>query len=115
MAKLKIRKGDTVEILTGKDRGKRGKVLETIPTQGRVLVEGRNLVKRHERARPVAGTRGAQMTPGGVITKPAPLDASNVGLVCPSCSKVTRIGYTVRTDGTKVRACKKCSSQIEGS
>jgi large subunit ribosomal protein L24 len=115
MAGLKIRKGDTVEILAGKDRGKRGKVLVTLAGEGRVIVEGRNIVRRHERARPVPGTRGAQMTPGGVIEKPAALDASNVGLVCPSCSKVTRVGYEILKDGRKVRRCKHCETQIESN
>ena len=111
MAGLKIRKHDTVEFLTGKDRGKRGKVLVTMAAEGRVVVEGRNLVKRHERARPVKGTRGGQMTSGGVNEAPAAVDVSNVGLVCPSCEKVTRVGYEVLADGRKVRRCKHCKGQ----
>jgi large subunit ribosomal protein L24 len=113
MARLKIRSGDTVEMLAGKDRGKRGKVLVARPAEGRVIVEGRNIIKRHERARPIPATRGAQMTPGGVIEKAGAVDASNVGLVCPSCSKVTRVGYELLPDGSKVRSCKKCNARIE--
>jgi large subunit ribosomal protein L24 len=109
----RIRTGDTVEIITGKDRGKRGKVLETRPDQGRVLIEGRNLVKRHARPRPVPGTRGAQMTPGGVIEMPAAIDASNVMLVCGSCQQPTRIAYKTHEDGRKARHCKKCGAEIE--
>ena len=113
MAGLKIRKGDTVEVLAGKDRGKRGRVLEARPAEGRVLVEGRNMAKKHSKPRPVRGTRGAQMTPGGVIEIEAPIRVDNVGLVCPSCNKVTRVGYEILADGTKVRRCKHCAGQIE--
>jgi len=114
MAGLKIRAGDTVEVITGKDRGKRGKVLQAIPTERRLIVEGRNLAKKHSRPRPVKGTRGAQMTPGGVIEIEAPIRIDNVGLVCPSCDAVTRVGYELLSDGRKVRRCKKCGGQIEG-
>jgi large subunit ribosomal protein L24 len=110
---LKLRKGDTVEIISGKDRGKRGKVLEMLRDEGRVIVEGRNVAKKHSRPRPVAGSRGAQMTPGGVIEIPAPVDVSNVMLVCPQCDQPTRTGVEVLADGRKVRKCKKCGSQIE--
>jgi large subunit ribosomal protein L24 len=113
MAGLKIRTGDTVEIISGKDRGKRGKVLEMRLADGRVIVEGRNIAKKHARPRPVPGTRGAQMTPGGVIDIPAPVDISNVMLVCPSCEKRTRVAYETLGDGRKVRKCKHCGSQIE--
>jgi large subunit ribosomal protein L24 len=113
MAGLKIRKGDTVQIITGKDAGKRGTVLEARPTEGRVIVEGRNEAKKHSRPRPVKGTRGAQMTEGGVISIPAPIRVSNVALVCPTCDKPTRVGYEVLSDGRKVRRCKKCGGQIE--
>jgi large subunit ribosomal protein L24 len=113
MAGLKIRKGDTVEIIAGKDRGSRGTVLEADPGASRVVVEGRNLAKKHSRPRPVPGTRGAQMTPGGVIEIELPIDASNVMLVCPHCHKATRVGFETIKSGQKVRKCKKCSSQIE--
>ena len=95
------------------DRGKRGKVIEVQPAEGRVVVEGRNLRKKHAKPRPVKGTRGAQMTPGGIIDVEVPLRASNVALVCPSCHKPTRVGYEVLKDGSKVRRCKKCGSQID--
>jgi large subunit ribosomal protein L24 len=110
---LKIKKGDTVEVLAGKDRGKRGRVLEARPDEGRVLVEGRNIAKKHSRPRPVKGTRGAQMTPGGVIDIEAPIRIDNVGLVCQSCDAVTRVGYRFLANGDKVRFCKKCDSQID--
>src|SRR3954466_13134237 len=90
---LKIRKGDMVEVITGKDLGRRGKVFEVLPREGRLLVEKLGIVKRHSKPQPVKGTRGAQMTPGGVLEKEAPLRVDNVALVCPSCSKPTRVGY----------------------
>src|SRR3954451_15204421 len=96
--RLKIRKGDTVQVLTGKDLGRRGKVFEVLPQEGRLLVEKINLVKRHTRPRPVRGTRGAQMTPGGVLEKEAPIRVDNVALVCPNCNKATRVGYRIRDD-----------------
>jgi large subunit ribosomal protein L24 len=109
---LKIRTGDTVEVLAGKDRGKRGRVLEAQPAEGRVIVEGRNIAKKHSRPRPVKGTRGAQMTPGGVIDIEAPIRVDNLGLVCPKCDQVTRVAYTFLGDGRKVRTCKNCGEQI---
>ena len=112
MAGMKIKKGDTVQVLTGKDRGKRGRVLESRPEEGRLIVEGRNIAKKHSRPRPVKGTRGAQMTPGGVIDIEAPLRIDNVGLVCPACDAVTRVGFEFLGDGRKVRSCKKCGEQI---
>ena len=113
MAGMKIKAGDTVEVITGKDAGRRGRVLEAIPSEGRVIVEGRNEAKTHSRPRPVKGTRGAQMSEGGVISIPAPIQVSNVALVCPTCDKPTRVGYELLTDGRKVRRCKKCGGQIE--
>ena len=85
--RLKIRRGDLVEVLTGKDIGRRGKVLEVIPDERRVIVEHINIVKRHTKPRPVKGTRGAQMTPGGVIEIEAPLRVDNVALVCADIEK----------------------------
>jgi large subunit ribosomal protein L24 len=113
--KLKIRKGDTVEVLTGKDLGRRGKVLEVIPSRGRLVVEHINIAKRHSKPRPVKGTRGAQMTGGGVLDLEAPLPISNVALVCPSCDQPTRVGYTIRPNGDKVRHCRRpgCGKDIE--
>jgi large subunit ribosomal protein L24 len=113
MAGMKIRAGDTVEVITGKDAGRRGRVLEAMPTEGRVIVEGRNIAKKHSRPRPVRGSRGAQMTPGGVIDLEQAIEVSNVMLVCPSCNKPTRVGAGTLSDGSKIRVCKKCGGQIE--
>ena len=86
--KMKIKKGDLVQILSGKDRGKQGKVLEARPKSGRVVIENLNIVKRHTKPRPMRDSSrmgGAAMQPGGVIEKPAPIDVSNVMIVCPAC------------------------------
>ena len=98
--KLKIRRGDLVEVLTGKDVGRRGKVLEVIPTEGRLVVEKLNIVKRHTKPRPVKGSRGAQMTPGGVLEKEAPMRVDNVALVCPRCNEAG-VGDVVRIVETR--------------
>jgi large subunit ribosomal protein L24 len=101
---MKIRKSDQVKILTGKDRGKIGKVLRVIPKNGKILVEGLNLVKKHNKAR-------RQGEKGQRVSVPAAMDASNVMLVCPKCSKSSRIGFRLGKD-SKFRICKKCQSEI---
>jgi len=113
--KLKIRRGDLVEVLTGKDVGRRGKVLEVIPTDGRLIVEKINIVKRHTKPRPVKGSRGAQMTPGGVIEMEAAMRVDNVALVCPRCNEATRVGYRFADNGDKIRHCRRagCGQDIE--
>ena len=113
--KLKIRRGDLVEVLTGKDVGRRGKVLEVIPSERRLIVEKINMVKRHTKPRPVKGTRGAQMTPGGVLEKEAAIRVDNVALVCPRCNEPTRVGYRIADNGDKIRHCRRagCHADIE--
>lgn len=105
MASYRIKKGDTVEVIQGKERGKRGKVLHVLRSEGRVVVERVNFIKRH--------VRPSQKNPqGGIIEREGSMDISNVQLVCPSCGKPTRVG--VRFDGgTKSRYCKKCNVQID--
>ena len=115
---LKIKKGDTVQVIAGKDKGKQGRVLEARPRENRVVVENVAIVKRHTRPRPVqgAGALGGQIIPGGIIEKPAAIDVSNVQLVCPVCGKPTRVGHTIREiKGTqvKIRTCKKCNEEID--
>ncbi len=103
--KLHVKKGDTVLILSGKDKGKEGKILEALPKKGKVIVEGVNQVKRH--------TKPSQVNPqGGIITKEAALAASKVMLVCPSCKKATRIAKALEGQNFK-RACKKCGEVID--
>ena len=120
-ATMRIRKGDTVHMLAGKDRGKQGRVLEARPREGRVIVENLNVVKRHTRPKPLRDTSrmgGAAMTPGGVIEKPSAVPVSNVMLVCPTCSRPTRIGMTtkeVKGREMHVRVCKRadCGQEID--
>ena len=100
---MRIHKGDTVRVMTGKNKGRTAEVVRAIPEKNRVIVEGVNVAKRH--AKP---TRATQQ--GGIIDKFMPLDVSNVALVCKACDKPTRIGYRVEDDGEKVRVCKKCGA-----
>lgn len=108
---LKIRRDDIVEVIAGKDRGKRGKVIHTFPRESRVLVDGVNLVTRHQRPRPV--NRATPQTQTGRVVKPAPLHVSKVMLVCPRCNQRTRIGVSFTSDGKRVRTCKKCKEYID--
>jgi large subunit ribosomal protein L24 len=112
-ATLKIRKDDIVQVITGKDRGKRGKVLEAHPREGRVVVENLNVAKEHRRPRALRNPSrmgSPQIVPGGIYDLAAPLPVSNVMLVCPTCDRATRVGFETRDakDGpVKVRVCKR--------
>jgi large subunit ribosomal protein L24 len=118
---MRIHKGDLVHILSGKDRGKQGRVIDARPKDGKVIVENLNLVKRHTKPRPIQnssrmGTAG--MTPGGVIEKPAPLNVGNVMVVCPVCNRPTRVGMRTKEshgEQVKVRVCKRsdCGEEID--
>ena len=101
---MKIKKGDTVLIIAGKYRGKKCKVLKTFPKEKKILVEGVNLVKKHQRPRRT-GEKGQ------IIELPKPIDVSNAKLICPKCAKPTRIGYKI-IEGKKYRICKKCGQEI---
>jgi large subunit ribosomal protein L24 len=103
--KLKIRKGDTVVVLSGKDKGERGEVLRVLPREGRVVVEGVHRVKRHQR------TTQARR-PAGIIDKDLPVPASIVALVCPKEHTPTRIATKVAEDGTKTRTCARCGAEL---
>ena len=105
--KVHVRKNDQVVVVSGKDRGKRGRVLEVYPGRGRALVEGVNIVKRHTKPNPQRNVKG------GVVEREAALHASNVQLVCPECGKPTRIGKKVLGDGRKVRVCRKCEGVVD--
>ena len=121
MKAMKIRKGDTVHVLAGKDRGKQGRVLEARPDERRVIVENLNMIKRHTRPKPMRNPSrmGApQIQPGGVIEKAAPVPVSNVMVVCPVCRRPTRVGTKVReAKGGKqsVRVCRRadCGQEID--
>jgi large subunit ribosomal protein L24 len=107
MAGLKIRRGDQVRVMTGKDRGKEGRILSVDPKDRRIIVEGVNIVKRHMKLRAARGRAGQE---GGIIRQEAPVHASNVQIVCPSCGP-TRIGYQTK-DGSKTRVCRKCGGEL---
>jgi large subunit ribosomal protein L24 len=118
---MKVRKGDLVHVLTGKDRGKQGRVIDARPKDGKVVVENINIVRRHTKPRPMQNTSrmgGAAMTPGGVIEKPAPMAVGSVMVVCPVCKRPTRVGIAEREshgEHVKVRVCKRadCGQEID--
>jgi large subunit ribosomal protein L24 len=116
---MKVRKGDTVQVLRGKDAGKKGRVVEALPKERRVVVENINVVKRHRRPRPIQSTTGlggAAMVPGGIIELPAALPVSNVMVVCPTCGEPSRVGTvekTVKDKTVRVRVCKRCGEEID--
>ena len=102
-----IRRNDNVVVITGKDRGKRGRVLRVDPAKNRLIVEGVNFIKRHTKPNP------QRQIKGGVIEREASLHASNVQVVCPECSKPTRLGRKILGDGRKVRICRKCEGVVD--
>jgi large subunit ribosomal protein L24 len=106
----KIRKGDTVEVIAGKDVGERGQVLTVYPKKQRLVVENVNMAKKHQRERQGPG---GQTLPAQILDFPAPMDWSNVMLVCPSCDERTRVGIRFDNDDRKVRFCKKCNENID--
>ncbi|HMA35021.1 MAG TPA: 50S ribosomal protein L24 [Chloroflexia bacterium] len=107
---MKVHKGDLVQIISGKDfdrqHPKRGKVREVQTDKNKVIVEGINIMRKHTR-----GQRGARQA--GIIEVEAPMDASNVMVVCPKCSKAIRVGYTFLADGSKARACRNCNELLD--
>jgi large subunit ribosomal protein L24 len=105
MPRLKIRKGDRVRVLTGKDRGKEGEVMYALPSERKVVVDGVNIAKKHQ-----APTRSTQQ--GGIIDKDMPIHVANVALLCPSCGKTTRVAYAFDAAGVKTRKCRKCGGEF---
>lgn len=110
--RAKIRKGDTVEIISGRrtDKGKRGEVIRVTPKNNRVVVQGMNMHKKHQRQ---FQTSAGRQLDAGIIEFEGSMDISNVMLVCPSCDEPTRVGYTRDEDGLPHRVCKKCETQID--
>ena len=104
---IKIRKNDRVQVITGNDAGKAGRVLEVYPKKSRLLVEHVHMIKRHTRPNP------AKQIKGGIAEREAPINISNVLLVCPSCSKPVRIGFHFADDGRKVRVCRDCHAVVD--
>ena len=103
---LHVKTGDRVVITAGKDKGKQGNIKKALPAEGKVFVEGANMITKATKANPAYGIQG------GLIKKEAALDASNVMIICPSCEKPTRIAHKI-VDGKKVRVCKKCGEQLD--
>jgi large subunit ribosomal protein L24 len=116
-----VKKGDIVQMLSGKDRGKQGRVLEARPREGRVVVENLNIARRHQKPQPIRDANrmgGTQMSPGGIISRPTAVPVGNVMLVCPTCKQPTRVGHEtkhVKGRAVKVRLCKRegCGQEIE--
>ena len=106
--KLNIKKGDTVQVITGKDKRAKGRVISAHPDTERVLVEGVNRVKRHTKV--TQTSRGAQS--GGIVIQEAPVHVSNVMVVCPNCDKPSRIGHRRNDEGRSVRVCRRCGGDI---
>jgi large subunit ribosomal protein L24 len=106
-ASLSIRHGDMVQVMTGRSKGRTGKVLSVNPLKRTVTVEHANIIKRHTRPNPSKNIKG------GILDKEGPIHISNVALVCPGCGKHTRAGHTTLPDGTKVRVCRRCNTAFE--
>ena len=104
--KLHVKAKDQVIVIAGKDKGKKGAITAAFPKTGKVIVEGVNLVTKHQKPR-------GQGMPGGIVHKEAAIDASNVMLVCQKCGKPARYGWKINADGSKTRICKKCHEQID--
>ena len=102
-----VKVGDQVLVLSGKDKGKKGEILEIFPEKGRAVVEGVNFIKRHTRPNP------QQNVKGGVVEREASLHASNVQIICPECGAATRVGHQVLDDGRKIRVCRKCDGAVD--
>jgi len=104
---LSIRHGDNVKVMAGRDKGKTGRVLSVNPWKNTVTVEHTNIIKRHTRPNPQKNVKG------GIVDKEAPIQISNVLLICPGCGKHTRAGHTTLPDGTKTRICRRCKTTFE--
>jgi large subunit ribosomal protein L24 len=102
---MKLKKGDTVLVIAGKDKSRKGKIEKIFPKKGLVLLPGINVYKRHTKPR-------GEKQPGGIIEIIKPLPISNVALMCPKCGKPTRVGYQVNKDGSKNRICRRCQTII---
>ena len=104
---ISVRKGDNVRVLSGRDAGKSGRVLSINPRKNTIVVEHANIIKRHTRPNPAKNIKG------GIVEKEAPVNVSNVMIVCSGCNKHARIGHNVLPDGSKVRVCKRCGTTLD--
>jgi large subunit ribosomal protein L24 len=112
MPGVDIKRDDTVKVMTGKSRGHTGRVIRVLPREGRVLVEGAAMAKKHQRTQGKRSASGSQLQQGGIIDTELFIDISNVQLVCKNCGKTTRVGHRVDPDGTKYRICRKCEEDL---
>jgi large subunit ribosomal protein L24 len=103
---MQIKKNDTVVVVTGKEKGKRGRVIEVYPSENRLLIEKMNMIKRHTRP-------NQQLKQGGIVEKESPIAASNAKLICPKCDKPTAVSRKAQGDGTRARVCRSCSAVID--
>jgi large subunit ribosomal protein L24 len=112
MPGVNIKKDDQVRVMNGKSRGHTGRVIRVLPRDGRVMVEGAAMAKKHTRTQGKRSTSGSQLQQGGIIDTELFIDISNVQIVCKSCGQPTRVGYRIEPDGTKVRICRKCGEDL---
>jgi large subunit ribosomal protein L24 len=112
MATVNIKKDDEVRVMSGKDRGRTGRVVNVLPREGKVMVEGVARAKRHTRMSGKRSRSGQQLQQAGIIERELFVDISNVQLVCKKCGQPTRVGFRIEDDGTKVRICRKCEANL---
>jgi large subunit ribosomal protein L24 len=112
MPGVNIKRDDTVQVMAGKSRGHTGRVIRVLPRDGRILVEGAAMAKKHQRTTGKRSASGSQLQQGGIIDTELFIDISNVQIVCRNCGKPTRVGHRIEPDGTKVRICRKCGEDL---
>lgn len=112
MPGVDIKRDDTVKVMAGKSRGHTGRVIRVLPREGRILVEGAAMAKKHQRTSGKRSASGSQLQQGGIIDTELFIDISNVQIVCRSCGNPSRIGHRLEGDGTKVRVCRKCGEDL---
>jgi large subunit ribosomal protein L24 len=112
MPGVDIKRDDTVKVMAGKSRGHTGRVIRVLPRDGRILVEGAAMAKKHQRTSGKRSASGSQLQQGGIIDTELFIDISNVQVVCRSCGKPTRVGHRIEQDGTKMRICRKCGEDL---
>ena len=112
MPGVDIKKDDEVRVMNGKDRGRTGRVVNVLPREGKIMVEGVARAKRHTRASGKRSRSGQQLQQAGIVEKEQFIDISNVQIVCSKCAQPTRVGHRVEGDGTKIRVCRKCGADL---
>jgi large subunit ribosomal protein L24 len=112
MPGVDVKKDDEVRVMNGKDRGRTGRVVNVLPREGKVMVEGVARAKRHTRASGKRSRSGQQLQQAGIVEKEQFIDISNVQIVCSKCAQPTRVGRRIEGDGTKIRVCRKCGADL---